>query len=77
MQKVRDTFAFNINEPWEDNLQRLKNHLQVQDSECAKILFQSLEKLLSDSPNARRDFNQCILTALDALAELERRGTDT
>lgn len=72
-----DIFAFNINEPWEKNLQRLKNHLQEQDSECAEILFQSLDKLLSDGTNARRDFNQLILTALDVLAESEIQGAET
>lgn len=73
---MRDTFAFNINEPWEENLQRLKNHLQEQDGECAEILFRSLDTLLSDSTNARRDFNQLILTALEALAELEIQGAE-
>ncbi len=72
-----DTFAFDINEPWEENLQRLRNHLQRQDSECSEILFQSLATLLSDSTNARRDFNQLILTALEGLAELEIRGAES
>lgn len=72
-----DTFAFDINEPWEENLQRLKNHLEEQDSECAEILFQSLETLTSDGTNSRRDFNQLILTALDALAEAEIQGSET
>ncbi len=71
------TFAFDINEPWEENLHRLKTQLQEQDSECAELLFQSLDTLLSDSTNARRDFNQLILTALDALAELEIQGSET
>lgn len=74
---MRDAFAFAIDEPWAENLQRLKTHLQEQDSECAEILFQSLDTLLSDSTNARRDFNQLILTALDALTELEIQGSET
>jgi hypothetical protein len=71
-----DTFAFDINEPWEENLQRLKNHLEEQDSECAEILFQYLDKLVSEDTNARRDFNQLILTALDDLAEVEIQGNE-
>lgn len=72
-----DTFAFDMNEPWEENLQRLKNHLSEQDNECAEILFQSLDALLSDGTNARRDFNQHVLTALEALAKLEIQGAET
>ena len=72
-----DDFSFNINEPWEDNLQRLKEHLVEEDSECAEILFQSLDTLITDATNARRDFNQLILTALDALAEAEIQGSST
>lgn len=71
-----DTFAFDINDPWEENLQHLKDYLVEQDSECAEILFQSLETLISDATNARRNFNQLILTSLDALAEAEIQGSE-
>ena len=66
-----NSFSFDINEQWEDNLLRLKDHLVQQDSECTEILYQALDTLITDEPNARRNFNELILTALDALAEAE------
>ncbi len=73
-----DPFTFNIDELWEENLARLKDHLMTHNSECAEILFDNFEILMSnDGTNNRRDFNQLILTALDALAEMEIHGTET
>jgi hypothetical protein len=70
-----DIFTFDIDETWEDNLLRLKGYLETQDSECAELLFESLDTLISnDVVNARRDFNQLILAALHSLAEAEIQG---
>ncbi|MEQ1777789.1 MAG: hypothetical protein ABL863_04545 [Nitrosomonas sp.] len=67
-----DTFIFDIDEPWGGSLARLKTYLEAQDSACAELLFQHLEILISnEEKNGRRDFNQLVLAALDALAEAE------
>jgi len=65
-------FSFNIDESWETNLARLKIYIESQDSECAELLLQNLATLMADDgTTGRRDFNQIILAALNALAEAE------
>lgn len=76
--KMHDAFTFHIDESWEENLARLKDYLNTQDSECTELLFEHLEILMAnEGTNSRRDFNQRILTALDTLAEAEIQGSKT
>lgn len=64
-------FDFSLDEDWPKNLERLKAHLEAGDAECAKILFDTLAVLEADDNNARRDFNQKVLEALEAAAQVE------
>ena len=67
-----NAFDFDISETWEENLADLKAHLESQDAECAKLLFDNLATLMvEDGTTGRRDFNQIILTSLNALADAE------
>ena len=75
---MTDIFTFDIDESWEANLAHLKSYLDTQDCECTKILFQNLETLVSsEASNGRRDFNQLVLAALNALAEAEIAEADS
>lgn len=62
---------FSIDEDWFHNLSRARAHLEMVDSDCAKILFDNLAALLSDDVNSRRDFNQKVFEAVEAAALLE------
>ena len=65
------SFDFSLDEDWPKNIQRLKKHLESVDTECAKILFDNLAVLETGDNNARRDFNQKVLEALEAAAQVE------
>ena len=64
-------FDFSLDDDWPDNIERLKTHLEAVDRECAKILFDNLSVLAIEDNNARRDFNQKVLKALEAAAQAE------
>jgi hypothetical protein len=65
------SFDFSLDEDWSTNIGKLKAHLETVDAECAKILFDNLVILETGDSNARRDFNQKILEALEAVAQAE------
>lgn len=65
------TFDFSLNEDWTTNIDRLKTSLEAVDSVCTKILFDNIATLDSTDNNARRDFNQKVLDALNAAAQAE------
>ncbi|MCM2438510.1 hypothetical protein HGO34_02105 [Agrobacterium vitis] len=65
------SFDFSLDEDWSTNIGRLKAHLETIDAECAKILFDNLAILETGDNNARRDFNQKVLEALEAAAQAE------
>jgi hypothetical protein len=57
---------------FDDNLTRYKVELEGIDPDCARILFDNLATLVRDGDAARnrqaiQDFNQAVLTALEAL----------
>jgi hypothetical protein len=65
-------FVFNLNGSWEDNLATLATHLESLDPRCAEFLEGNFDRFLNgDDANARRDFNQRILAALDVAADVE------
>jgi len=68
---MQNSFDFAIGEDWQKNIERLKAHLEAVDAECAKILFDNLAVLETGDNNARRDFNQKVLEALEAAAQAE------
>lgn len=68
---MQNSFDFAIGEDWQKNIERLKAHLEAVDAQCAKILFDNLEVLETGDNNARRDFNQKILEALEIAAQAE------
>lgn len=65
------SFRFSLEGLWHQNLEHLKAHLESIDAECSAILFEHLPLLQSDDPNARRDFNQRVLAALEAQCHAE------
>lgn len=66
-----EQFNFSLDEDWPTNIRRLKVHLEVIDDACARILFENLAILETDGNNARRDFNQKVLEALESAAQAE------
>lgn len=68
---MTNTFEFSDGEDLPTNVGRLRNYLESLDAECAKILFDNLIVLESGDNNARRNFNQKILEALEAAAQAE------
>ena len=66
-----EQFDFSFDEDWPQNLQRLKQHLEALDPECAEMLFDNLATLQSDDANARRDFNQKVFEAVFAAGQTE------
>lgn len=68
---MSDSFDFSLDENWSINIGRLKVHLEAVDAACAKILFDNLAVLETGDINARRDFNQKVLEALEAAAQAE------
>lgn len=64
-------FDFSLDEDWPKNIERLKAHLESGDAACAKILFDNLAALEGGNNNARRDFNQKVLEALEVAAQAE------
>jgi hypothetical protein len=73
-----DTFNFDIEKTWEQNLAALKDFAISQDSKCAELMFENLATLMiDDGTTGRRDFNHIILTALNTLSEAESaEGTE-
>ena len=67
---------FSLDETWDQNLARLKVHLEGMDVDCAKLLFDNLGILSADDGNARRDFNRKVLAALESLADAEIHEVD-
>ncbi|PDS61809.1 hypothetical protein CO653_30910 [Rhizobium anhuiense] len=65
------SFDFSLEEDWSTNIGQLRAHLETVDAECAKILFENLAILEAGDNNARRDFNQKVLEALEVAAEAE------
>ncbi|TXL76440.1 hypothetical protein FHP25_12400 [Vineibacter terrae] len=68
---MQNSFDFAIGEDWQKNIERLKAHLEAVDAECAKILFDNLTVLETGDNNARRDFNQKVLEALEVAAQAD------
>jgi hypothetical protein len=64
-------FDFSADEDLPTNVGRLKAYLESVDAECARALFDNLAVLDSNDSNARRNFNQKILEALEAAAQVE------
>lgn len=57
-----------------ENVARFREEAERIDAECARILFENLKLLMHDGEAARNrqaleEFNQGVLTALDALPE--------
>ncbi len=68
---MTNAFEFSDREDLPTNIGRLRKYLESVDAECAAILFNNLLVLESGDNNARRNFNQKILEALDAAAQAE------
>ena len=66
---MAEELKFAFDEDWDENLRRLRGHLEAIDPICAKMLFDNMELFVSEDSNARRNFNAAILAALDADAE--------
>lgn len=67
-------FDFSLEEDFAENAERLKAHLSSIDPQCAEILFDHIAILRGEDSNARRDFNQKVLEALEAAAQTELDG---
>ena len=66
-----EQFDFSLGENWLENLSRVKAHLESVDSDCARVLFDNIDLLLSDDVSARRDFNQKVFEAIKEAAQIE------
>jgi hypothetical protein len=71
---MSDAFNFSLDDDWPTNIERLRAHLEAMDAECAKVLFDSLPVLERGDGNARREFNQRVLEALEAAARADDNG---
>jgi hypothetical protein len=62
---------FDLSKSFEDNLATFRKAAEAIDADCAKILFDNLEKLQAsgDARTARATFNKAVKDALDALPD--------
>jgi hypothetical protein len=62
---------FDLTKSFEENLTTFRAAAVAIDAECAKILFDNLEKLQAtgDARTARAAFNKAVKEALDALPD--------
>ena len=63
---------FDITKTFEDNISQLKEEAESIDADCAAILFEHLDILISSSPNEKvretiKSFNTSVLESLEQL----------